>query len=224
MARDQVLDHDYDGIREYDNKLPNWWLYTLYGAIIVAIGYWLYYHTFAVGKLPRERLQLAQIAAAEAQLAKLGDSEVTNESLMLMTEIPATVEAGHRVFEQFCVTCHNPNAEGNVGPNLTDAYWLHGGAPMDIYHTVVNGVPDKGMASWIGQLGPVRVRNVVAYVLTLRNTNVPGKEPQGELWVEGQEAGVPPGTDASNGAPDTGAASGTPDPGGSDAVPRESTP
>ncbi len=46
---DQVLDHDFDGIQEYDNRLPNWWLWILYGTIVFALGYWLFFHTFGVG-------------------------------------------------------------------------------------------------------------------------------------------------------------------------------
>jgi cytochrome c oxidase cbb3-type subunit 3 len=78
------------------------------------------------------------------------------------------------------VACHQADGSGLVGPNLTDAYWLHGGQPLDILHTVTNGVPEKGMVAWLSQLGPRRVEDVTVYVLTLKGKNLPGKEPQGE--------------------------------------------
>lgn len=177
--QDRVLDHDYDGIQEYDNRLPNWWLYTLYGAIVFALGYWIYYQTFSVGRMPVQNLVAANAKAARLQLERMGEAELTDESLTLVSQVPERVTAGRAVFTQFCVVCHGEQGQGNVGPNLTDGYWIHGAAPTNIWTTVTNGVPAKGMAAWGNQLGPARVQDVVAYVLTIRNTNVPGKAPEG---------------------------------------------
>ncbi|MCA9758606.1 MAG: c-type cytochrome [Candidatus Eisenbacteria bacterium] len=185
---DRLLDHDYDGIQEYDNRLPNWWLYTLYGAIVFSVAYWIVFHTLKVVPLPRGRYELEMAAAAEAQLKKMEGQELTDETLALMATVPARVEAGHQIFNQFCVVCHADKGQGNVGPNLTDNYWLHGSRPLDILNTVTHGVPEKGMAAWGGQLGPRRVQDVVSFVLTIKNTNVPGKAPQGDLVVPGEEA------------------------------------
>ena len=184
---DRLLDHDYDGIQEYDNRLPNWWLYTLYGAIVFAVAYWIVFHTLKVVPLPRGRYDLEMVAAAEIQLAKMEGQEVTDETLTLMSTVPARVESGQQLFSQFCVVCHNQQGEGNVGPNLTDSYWIHGARPLDILDTVTNGVPAKGMAAWGGQLGPRRIQDVVSFVLTIKGTNVPGKAPQGDLIVPGDE-------------------------------------
>jgi cytochrome c oxidase cbb3-type subunit 3 len=177
---DRLLGHDYDGIQEYDNKLPNWWLWILYGSIIFSVLYWLFFHTFDVGLQPSERYKVEMIKAAEEQLARMGDSELTDESLSLMATIPTRVEQGRQVFEQFCVVCHGTQGEGTVGPNLTDAYWIHGGKPTKIHETVTHGVLEKGMAAWGNQLGPARVQAVVAYVLTIKGQNVAGKAPEGE--------------------------------------------
>lgn len=187
--RDRVLDHEYDGIQEYDNRLPNWWLFTLYGAIVFAVLYWFVLHTWRWSPLSHEKYTIEMGKAAEAQLARMAGQETTDESLLLMAQVPANVERGRAVFEQFCVTCHLADASGQVGPNLTDAYWLHGSRPLQILHTVTNGVPDKGMAAWGNQLGPVRVQDVVAYVLTVKNTNRPGKAPQGEPDTDAAAAG-----------------------------------
>ena len=110
--QDRVLDHEYDGIQEYDNKLPNWWLYTLYGAIVFAVGYWLYYQTYAVGKYPEARWEMEMVAAAEAQLARMEGQEISDESLALMASIPAQTEQGRELFVQFCVVCHSSQGEG----------------------------------------------------------------------------------------------------------------
>ncbi len=191
--RDRVLDHEYDGIREYDNRLPNWWLFTLYGAIVFAVLYWFVLHTWRWAPLSHEKYTIEMGKAAEAQLARMAGQSVTDESLRLMAQVPAAVDRGRAVFEQFCVTCHLADASGQVGPNLTDGYWLHGGGPLQILKTVTDGVPDKGMAAWGNQLGPMRVQDVVAYVLTVKDTNRPGKAPQGEP----ESAASPAGADAS---------------------------
>jgi len=177
---DRVLDHDYDGIQEYDNRLPNWWLYTLWGAIVFGVFYWLYFQTTGVGILPGERYELDMAKAAEAQLAAMEGQELTDDSLLLMADVSDRVAEGQELFKQFCVVCHLDQGQGSVGPNLTDNYWIHGGKPTQIHTTITVGVPDKGMAAWGNQLGPKRVLDVTAFVLTLKGTNVPGKEPQGE--------------------------------------------
>ena len=173
---DQVI-HEYDGIQEYDNRLPNWWLYTLFGAIAFAGWYWLHFETFKIGAAP-DAAYREEMAAIEAQKAK---SAVTPAELIAMSKDANVVKAGQEVFTTTCVACHGPNAGGTIGPNLTDSFWLHGGAPDKIFATVRDGFAAKGMPAWGPQLGDTKVRSVVAYVLTLRNTNVAGgKPPQGD--------------------------------------------
>jgi cytochrome c oxidase cbb3-type subunit 3 len=102
-------------------------------------------------------------------------------ALLALAHQPATVARGKEVFTSTCAPCHRADGGGNIGPNLTDEFWLHGSAPDKIWKTVHDGVPAKGMAAWAPVLGEARVASAVAYVLTLRNTNVPnGKAPQGE--------------------------------------------
>ncbi len=173
--------HVYDGIEEADNELPKWWLLTFYGAIIFSVGYWFIYHEFKVADLPTE----AYLAEVEA-LAGAGQ-EPTAEYLETLAADPAQMKDGAEIFAQNCVACHEPRGEGKIGPNLTDDYWLHGGSVMDIYKVVSEGVLEKGMPSWKGPLGSKRTRLVTAYVTTLRGKNVPGKEPQGELWTGDQD-------------------------------------
>jgi cytochrome c oxidase cbb3-type subunit 3 len=180
-GQDQVRGHDFDGIEEYDNRLPNWWLFTLYGAVVFALIYWIFFHTSGLGTLSYGRYREEMARAAEIQLSKMSGEAPTDESLALVAAIPERVDAGREIFVQFCVTCHLADASGQVGPNLTDGYWLHGGKPTDILDTVTNGVLEKGMAAWGNQLGPRRVQDVVAYVLTIKGTNRPGKAPQGVL-------------------------------------------
>ncbi len=194
---DVLRRHEYDGIEEYDNRLPNWWLFILYGTCIFALGYWLVFHTFKVVDLPLTRYDQEMVAAAEAQLAMMVEGGITDESLALMAAMPETVAKGRELFTAYCVVCHLDQGQGLVGPNLTDGYWLNGGTPTAIHTTVTDGVPAKGMAAWGGQLGPRRVQDVVSFVISIKNTNVPGKAPEGEPETAGTEA-------APEGVPDNG--------------------
>jgi cytochrome c oxidase cbb3-type subunit 3 len=187
--------HVYDGIVEHDNHLPNWWLYTLYGTCVFALGYWIYYQGFGTGLSPLQAYQHEKAAARRAeaaQLMALGD--VSDAQLVEMSKNPAIVKQGAEIFATTCFACHLKNGGGQIGPNLTDEYWLHGGAPTQILKTVRDGVPDKGMLAWKQQMGEEKVRAVSAYVLTLVGTNVPGgKAPQGDK-VAGSAPAASPGT------------------------------
>jgi cytochrome c oxidase cbb3-type subunit 3 len=175
-----LREHTFDGIQEFDNRLPNWWLWSFYLACIFAVFYWLGFHTLPIGKLPAAAWVVEEQEGKIRVDAELAKNPVTEEMLQKLSREPASVASGRQMFVTNCTQCHKEDASGNVGPNLTDAYWLHGGQPMDIWATVNHGWPDKGMKSW-AELGRGKLLDIVAFVLSIKNTNRPGKEPQGEL-------------------------------------------
>lgn len=168
---DSFRPHTYDGIQEYDKRLPNWWLYTLYGAIVFAVIYWFVHVTAFI--VPTDGAQVdASIAAINA--AKMSSSiDVTNDDAFWeMSRNPVFVDAGKVTFNSLCSPCHLVSLRGKdenpgaVGPNLTDFRWIHGGTPKEIFHTVDGGVLAKGMPSWGPVLGRKKAAEVVAYVLS----------------------------------------------------------
>jgi len=169
--------HEYDGIEEADNHLPNWWLFIFYGSIVFAVFYWFYYHEYEVGLLP----MAAYTKALEEQA---GDgADVSEEALLALVNDQGAVAEGQTAFNTNCAACHEANAGGKIGPNLTDPYWIHGGGAQEIYGTIYEGVLEKGMPAWGQPLGAPTVQKVTAYVLSLRNTEVAGgKEAEGELY------------------------------------------
>ncbi len=177
---DRVI-HEVDGIQEYDNKLPNWWLYTLYGAIVFATGYWYSYEILGAGASPQQAYQAELDREAAEKATQLTVGEATPEALVALSKDPNAVALGKQVFTSTCAACHRNDGGGVVGPNLTDDFWLHGSSPDKIYKTIASGVPDKGMPAWQPQLGALKTQAVTAYVLGLKGTNVAGgKAPQGE--------------------------------------------
>lgn len=177
---DTIMKHEYDGIQEFDNQLPNWWMWIMWGSIVFAIFYWLVFHTLEIRDLSHANFENEMRIANEAMFERMKNNPVTNESLLALMEMPAKIEEGHQTWSKFCVACHQDDGRGLVGPNMTDEYWIHGCAPMDIHKTVTNGVAAKGMPAWGNQLGPGGVQTVVAYVLTMQGTNVEGKAPEGD--------------------------------------------
>lgn len=109
---------------------------------------------------------------------------VTAESVVAFKD-EAMITEGHETFTKLCSACHLNDGGGQVGPNLTDEYWLHGGGIKNIFRTISEGVPSKGMISWKSQLSPKQIQQVASFVLTLKGTKpATAKEPQGEIWVE----------------------------------------
>jgi cytochrome c oxidase cbb3-type subunit 3 len=169
--------HEYDGILEEDNHLPNWWLAILFATIAFGFLYWFVFHT--TRQLPtHEDDYRAEVAALKK--ARLAENPTSDEAIVALTQDAEKVEEGKKVFASTCAACHAAEAQGLVGPNLTDKYWLHGNKPGDIVKSVTDGFPEKGMPAWGAMLGPDKVRKVAAFVLTQKGANRPGKEPQGE--------------------------------------------
>ena len=177
-----MLEHAYDGIVELDNPTPPWFMGLFYSTIGFAVIYLLIFHVFGKGNV-MEQEYTQEVAIAEKERAayiKLVAGKINENTVMLLTDRKG-VESGKVLFNQYCTACHGQNAEGVVGPNLTDAYWLHGGSIKAVYHTVTEGIPEKGMISWKKQLNPLQIQQVASYVLSLQGTKpAKAKEPQGE--------------------------------------------
>jgi cytochrome c oxidase cbb3-type subunit 3 len=171
--------HEVDGIIEHDNKLPNWWLMTLFAAIAFAIAYWLVYHLFGALPLVRETYR-ADLIAHQARQAQIAATRPLDDAMLAsLVADDGAIARGKATFASTCAACHGQNGEGLVGPNLTDNAWLHGGAPMAIYGVVQTGVLAKGMPAWGATLGDSGTKDVVAFVLSLKGKHLSGKAPEG---------------------------------------------
>lgn len=177
--QDIEREHSFDGITEFDNHMPRWWLWSFYLACIFSVFYWAVFHTTGMAKLPGEAFK-AEMAALAAQSTTMDD-----ETLRALTNDAAFVKAGKEIFDVNCVACHRADGGGMpaLGPNLTDGFWLHGGSPEQILATIKHGVIEKGMVAWGPVLGAKKCAQVATYILTMRNTNVAnGREPQGDAY------------------------------------------
>jgi cytochrome c oxidase cbb3-type subunit 3 len=164
---DPIRPHVYDGIQEFDRRLPNWWLVTLWGAVAFAVLYWLYYQTFDLGLDPAVAVQ-DEIKAAKEQVARAGEV-LDDGKLWKMSRDPEVVAAGKNIYMDptKCVICHMPEMQGNgVAPSLADEVWIHGAQPLQVMGTITNGVLEKGMLPWKTQLTAKQIGQVTAYILS----------------------------------------------------------
>ncbi len=167
---DPVRHHSFDGIEEYDRRLPNWWLLTFYSAIVFAVVYWFYFKHSGVAMEDGPRVE-AEIAQIEAARLSSGAVKLTDEDLWKMSRNPVIVEAGKASYTTNCVACHLPSLKGKaenptaIGASLIGTKWISGGKPLDLIATVTKGTT-RGMQPWGSILGTKKISEVVAYVLS----------------------------------------------------------
>jgi cytochrome c oxidase cbb3-type subunit III len=186
-----ALDHDFDGIYELDNRIPPWFT-TLFAATVLFAGaYVIRYHVVGTGTVMVEEYA-TELANADLQRRILlaAEAPIDENALTIITDGEVLNRAGE-TFQKNCISCHGAHGEGIVGPNLTDWYWIHGGSVKDVYTTIKNGVPAKGMISWQLVFTPRQIQELASYVLSLQGTApVNGKKAEGTLYVPPDSTGV----------------------------------
>ena len=171
-----LLDHEYDGIHELNNKLPRWWVWLFNFTIFFAVLYLLHYHVLHRGKLMaaqyNDEMKFGELIKAKA----ISDFEASMASLEPSKD-PKVLAEGKDTFLKLCAPCHRPDGGGLVGPNLCDDYWIHGSNFVDNLRTIWNGVPSKGMVTWKGTLKPATIYAAGSYIYTLRGSNPKNPKP-----------------------------------------------
>jgi cytochrome c oxidase cbb3-type subunit 3 len=181
--KDVMFDHNYDGIQELDNSLPPWWLYGFYFTILFSLVYLINYHAGGSGKSSAEEYnEEIKIAALQKMNNTNVGAAVIDEKTVQYKSDAASLAAGKKIYAANCETCHGTKGEGLAGPNLTDAYWIHGGGIQNIFKTIHDGVPGKAMVKWAGILKPNEIELVASYVWSLQANPVKGREPEGQLY------------------------------------------
>ena len=180
-TQDRLLNHNYDGIQEYDNPMPRWWVWIFWACIIFSEVYFIYYH-LGPGKGIHDSYQ-AEMAHWDAQLADIAPVTFTEDELMAIAQDPARQAKGGELFQKHCMACHTADGGGEIGPNMCDDYFIHGPKLTDMRRVVIEGVLAKGMPAWDAHLAPDDLNSVVTYVYNLRGTTPANpKAPEGDLY------------------------------------------
>jgi cytochrome c oxidase cbb3-type subunit 3 len=167
-----LRDHAYDGIQEYDQKLPNWWLFTWYITMVWFVIAWVAYYQFGMGMADEAAIDTAMAKIAEHQKREL--EQINDDKLWDMSKDPKIVAAGAATYSATCIACHAPDMSAKLagaklpGLALNDKEWKHGNSPVQLLTIIRKGAPDvtKGMPPWEPQLGINRVVEVLAFILS----------------------------------------------------------
>lgn len=180
-----MMNHNYDGIRELDNRLPPWWLYLFYGCIAFSVIYLVKYEIMGGDDQETEfRKEMVQ-AKADVEKYLLTAPDQMDESKVTQLTESADLAKGKTIYDTNCAACHRTDGGGQIGPNLTDQHWIFGGSIKNLFHTITNGGRDgKGMVAWNTTLKPTEIQQVASYILTLQGSNPKdAKAAEGDLWV-----------------------------------------
>lgn len=150
---EKTMGHTFDGIEEYDNPLPKWWMYMFVGTCIFALAYYALYPGLGNYKGLLGWTQVgqweAEVQTAEEKYGPIFEAYAATPIDELVQDAEA-MKVGQRLFANNCSVCHGSAGRGAIGfPNLTDSDWLYGGTEEAIKATLTNGrmgnMPAKGL-------------------------------------------------------------------------------
>ena len=183
---DKVL-HELDGIKEYDNPMPGWLMAIWWGSLIFSAAYLIFYAlSFGEGTMEAEYRGATQqaVSAVDAYFEANPLVPPSPADLLAGAANPAVLEAGRSRFTRTCASCHGEQAQGLIGPNLTDDRWIHGGTVEQIFQSIAKGWPAKGMPPWGRAVKPEELSALVSYVRSIQGSNPPNaRAPEGERVV-----------------------------------------
>jgi cytochrome c553 len=192
---DELLDHDYDGIKEYDNPLPGWWVWLFVGCVVWGFAY-AGYHWVGPGISATRDYEIEMTEARAAAAARAAQVALNAPAARAPEELLADAsvrELGKAVFLKHCAACHLADGGGVVGPNLCDEYFIYGGSLKEITHIIEVGAVEKGMLAWGKTLKPSELEAVAVHVLGLQGSSpATPKAPQG-VTADGRAPGDAPG-------------------------------
>jgi len=180
--QEQLLDHEYDGIREYDNPTPGWWHLIFFASVLFCFPYVVWYHLSPLSSSIHESYEADVAEYYRKQFAKFGDLEPNAETIAGLAANPEYMSAVAGTFVGKCASCHGSNGEGLVGPNLTDEHYKNLTTIEEIYTVLDEGVVLKGMPAWGRQMQNTELVLLSAYVASLRGKDLDGPRGQeGEI-------------------------------------------
>lgn len=185
----KLTDHSYDGIQEYDNPMPGWWVWLFVGTVVFSMLYLLYFESGMPGRTIQDEYDAASAASFEQKFSEIGQLTGDRATLVKYMNDKKWLAVGRVTYKTNCVSCHGANGEGGIGPNLTDDNWKNVKNVEDIASVISNGAANGAMPSWKNRLShPNFIVLTAAYIASLRGSNpANSKAPEGNVipaWPE----------------------------------------
>ena len=172
---DELLDHSYDGVQEFDNPTPGWWNWLFGLSVVFSIGYFIFFHLGQYGWTVQDAHRAAVTADAVRQYGRIGDLTPDEPTILKYMQDPVWLAVGEGIFRSNCVQCHGQNGEGNIGPNMTDDYYKNIKKLSDFGDVIANGAANGAMPAWRNRLGHKNdIVMAACYMASLRGKNLPG--------------------------------------------------
>jgi cytochrome c oxidase cbb3-type subunit 3 len=195
----KLTDHNYDGIQEYDNPMPGWWVWLFVATAVFSLVYWLYFETGVEGRSIFDEYGRHQASVMTVKFGEIGELQPDAATILTYMQDPKWLAVGKATYNANCVSCHGIDGGGGIGPNLTDNHWKGVRSIEDIANVIKNGAANGAMPAWGSRFNHPNVLVLTsAYVASLRGSS-PGnpKAPEGvvvEPWPAAPAAPATPAT------------------------------
>jgi cytochrome c oxidase cbb3-type subunit 3 len=191
----KLMDHEYDGIQEYDNPCPAWWHMIFIGTVLFSAVYFVFFQLGKIGWTVVGAHQQAVASDLKMRFEEIGELASDEATLLKYMQEPDWLTVGETVYATNCKACHGDNGSGLVGPNLTDDYYKPENVKnlVDIARVIEVGAAAGSMPAWRSRLHPNEIVLVAAYVANMRGQNLTGPRPaEGEVIAPWPEAAAEP--------------------------------
>ncbi len=179
---ENLLDHEYDGIREYDNPTPGWWHGIFWASIAFSILYFVFFTFSPTAWSIYEQYDGAVAADLQKQFGEIGDLVADEETMLKYMKEEKWLLVGKTVFQANCISCHGSDGSGLIGPNLTDDHYKNLKTLTEIATVLEEGAAAGAMPAWKNRLHPNEIVLTAAYVANMRGQNLPStRGPEGDV-------------------------------------------
>jgi len=176
-----VLDHEYDGIREYDNPTPGWWHIIFLGTVVFTAFYIVFWHFSPLAWSVHEAWDDDQVADYKRIFGTVGELKPDQQTFLSMAGNDQMMSVARSLFVGNCALCHGKDGGGINGVNLTDESYKNVKRLEDIFTVITSGANLGAMPAWGQKLSANERVILTSYIMTLRGKNVPGRAAEGEV-------------------------------------------
>lgn len=169
-----LLDHEYDGIREFDNPVPGWWHWILWLTVGFSILYYIFFTFSPEAWTVQDSWERAQADAYRRVFGTLGELKPDEATIVKLAHDERMMALARSMFVGNCAQCHGRDAGGITGVNLTDDSYKNVRSIVDLYAVITKGANFNAMPAWENRMSANERILMAAYAASLRGTNVAG--------------------------------------------------